>query len=59
MRKIIFVFVCIILLTQFISAEITIIINNPPNELYNLGDFFSIPITITSIGEVSASFRWI
>jgi len=57
MRKIIFVFVCIILLTQFISAEITIIINNPPNELYNLGDFFSIPITITSIGEVSGIFQ--
>jgi len=55
MRKIIFIFIGILFLSQFISAEI--IINKQPDELYNLGDLFSIPITIKSMGEVSGIFQ--
>jgi len=47
--------VFIILLTSFISAEI--IINQQPNEVYNLGDTISIPVTIKAQSDISGSFQ--
>ncbi len=53
MRKIV-LFIFVILLISFVSAEI--IINKQPNDIYNLEDSFSIPVTIKSSSDVSGVF---
>lgn len=46
-----------VLLLSFASADI--IINSQPEEIYNLGDSFPIPVTITSQTDVSGVFQMI
>ena len=55
MRKIIFTLILVTMLISMASAEI--IINNQPNEIYNLGDSFSIPVTIKTLTEVTDIFN--
>jgi hypothetical protein len=54
MGKIIMFLVLGIFLTSFASAEI--IMNIQPNQVYNLGETISIPVTIKSLTEVSNVF---
>jgi|TARA_Y100000310_G_scaffold244335_1_gene249073 hypothetical protein len=46
MKKVMFFLICAIFLVSFASAEI--IINQQPNEIYNLGERINIPITLTT-----------
>ncbi|MCK5150058.1 hypothetical protein KAJ87_03995 [Candidatus Pacearchaeota archaeon] len=55
MKKIIFLITLIVLLSSFVSAEI--IINQQPQEIYNLGDTISIPVTIKSLSDLSGSLQ--
>ena len=55
MNKIIILLLFLTLFTSLASAEI--IINKQPDEIYNLGDIISIPITIKSLNEASGSFQ--
>lgn len=55
MRRLIFSLILGILLINLISAEI--IIDKQPNEIYNLEDSFSIPVTIKSATEVTGIFQ--
>ena len=54
MKKTIFSLSLAIIMISFASA--TIIINQQPKDLYNLGDTISIPVTIKSSVGVSGSF---
>ena len=55
MRKLIILSILVILLTSLASAEI--IITQQPKEIYNLGEFISIPVTIKSIIDISSIFE--
>ncbi len=55
MRRTIISLLLIILLLSPVSAEI--IINEQPNDVYNLGDLISIPTTIKAIADMSGSFQ--
>ncbi len=55
MKRVIILLIGLILLTSLISAEI--IITQQPNEIYNLGDIVSIPVTIKSLSDISGSFQ--
>src|SRR3989344_1054172 len=46
MKKWVFVFICMVFIASVVSAEI--ILNQQPNEIYNLGERINIPITVTS-----------
>jgi len=45
----------LILLSPILSAEI--VLNSQPNEVYNLGDSVSIPITIKALNDISSSLN--
>ncbi len=55
MKKIILLtaFFLAILIFPLISAEGKIVINQEPNEIYNLGDIITIPVTVIPISDVS------
>ncbi len=56
MRRIIFSLVSLVFvffLISSISAEAELVINNPPKEVYNLGDIISVPVTIKSLSDTS------
>jgi hypothetical protein len=55
MRRIIISLLLIILLLSPVSAEI--IINEQPDDIYNLGDLIFIPTTIKAIADMSGSFQ--
>ncbi len=55
MRKIIISLLFVILFLSPISAEI--IIDKQPNEVYNLGELISIPVTIKAVGDISGIFQ--
>lgn len=55
MRTLIFLLILGILLINLVSADI--IIDKQPDQIYNLGDSFSIPITIKSVTEVTGIFQ--
>ncbi|MCK4647754.1 hypothetical protein KAT24_02385 [Candidatus Pacearchaeota archaeon] len=55
MRRIIISLLLVILLLSPISAEI--IINEQPNDVYNLGDTISVPATIKAVGDISGIFQ--
>lgn len=55
MRRLLLLFACVILLSQFAAAEI--IINKQPDEVYSLGDIIPMPTTIKSIIEISGIFQ--
>ncbi len=54
MRKIIFSAILLIFLITTISADV--IINQQPNDVYNLGDTLSIPIKITTLIDITNLF---
>ncbi len=54
MRKIIAILSLVILFISFASAEI--IITQQPNEVYNLGEVITIPITVKSLIDISSIF---
>ena len=51
MRRTIIPLLLVILLLSPVSAEI--IINEQPNDVYNLGDIISVPATIKAVGDIS------
>ncbi len=55
-RAITFIIFSLILIS-FASAEITIMIDEEPNEVYNLGDFITVPITISTTHGVLEEFK--
>ncbi len=55
MGRIITSVIFVLLLISTASAEI--IINKQPSEIYNLGDSFSIPVTIKSSNDISGIFQ--
>lgn len=55
MRRLLLLFVCVILLSQFAAAEI--IINKQPDEVYSLGDIIPIPTTVKSVTDISGIFQ--
>ncbi len=55
MKRLILLLIFAILLSSFASAKI--IISPQLNEIYNLGDSFSIPVTVTSSNDVSGFFQ--
>ena len=61
MRKIFLTLVCIVLLSSFVVAEdtstVSIIINQQPTGTYNLGDSFSIPLTLKSLTEITGNLE--
>jgi len=58
MKKIILALSLIVLLNCFVSAaDVQILITQQPNQVYNLGDSISIPLTIKSLGEISGTLQ--
>ncbi len=57
MRRIILVLCFVILLSSLVSAEVDIIINKQPDAVYNLGDSFSIPLTLKSLSEITGNLE--
>ncbi len=55
MKRVLITLIFVILLTSTASAEI--IITKQPKQVYNLGDFFTIPVTITSPTKISGIFE--
>jgi hypothetical protein len=55
MRQILTAFLFIVLFTSLVSAEI--IIDQQPNDVYNLGDSVALPITIKALSDISGSFE--
>ena len=55
MRRLLILFACLILLSQFAAAEI--ITNKQPDEIYSLGDIIPVPTTVKSIAEISGIFE--
>lgn len=55
MGKIIISIIFVMLLSSIASAEI--IINQQPNEIYNLGDTITTPVTIKASNDISGSFQ--
>ncbi len=54
-KEIILTLLFILAIGQFVSAEI--IINKQPNEIYNLGDSVTIPVTAKTITGISGTFN--
>lgn len=55
MGRFLLLFVCTILLSQFVVAEI--IINKQPDEIYSLGDIIPVPATVKSVTDISGIFE--
>jgi hypothetical protein len=55
MKKTIFVLMSVMFFTSLVSS--TILLNQQPNEVYNLGDTIFFPITIKSTGDLFGSFN--
>jgi len=61
MKKFVFALTLIILLSSLVVAEdtnpVSIILNQQPSGTYNLGDSFSIPLTLKSLIEVAGTLQ--
>lgn len=57
MRKIIIPILLALICISFVSAETTIIFNEQPNEVYNLGDTIDLPVTIKTTSDVYGLFE--
>ncbi len=55
MEKILFTLLLVVLLTSFVSAEI--IMNQPIEAVYNLGDTINLPIILKATYDISGSFN--
>ncbi len=57
MRKIIIPILFVLICISPIAAETTIIFNEQPNEIYNLGDTIDLPVTIKTTSNIQDQFE--
>ncbi|MBU1129177.1 MAG: hypothetical protein KJ949_00935 [Nanoarchaeota archaeon] len=57
MRKIIIPILLALICISFIAAETTIIFNEQPNEVYNLGETINLPVTIKTTSDIYGLFE--
>ncbi|MBU4308569.1 MAG: hypothetical protein KJ566_02140 [Nanoarchaeota archaeon] len=57
MRKIIIPILLALICISFVAAETTIIFNEQPNEIYNLGETINLPVTIKTTSDIYGLFE--